>query len=98
MADVIEAGVVESEPSRRSTRRTAVLFFVAIVVMMGVALSMWRPATFPRVRILPEPASTQFEDACGRGVERSWVQGARFWEHEDFVDAVPCPGDVIGAP
>ena len=97
MAEVIEAE--STEPSRSGHRfpwlPVGVLLLVSVLVA-GVALSVWRPATFPRLRVLPEPAHVQFEDACGRGVERLWEEGTLFWEHKDFVDAVPCPGDSIG--
>jgi hypothetical protein len=99
VAEIVEP---ESMQPTRSGHRlvwlSAGLLFLAAVLVTGVALSMWRPATFPRPRVLPEPGRAEFEDSCGRGVERFWEEGALFWEHTDFVDAIPCPGDSIGDP
>jgi hypothetical protein len=99
MAEVVEAESMEPTRSgHRSVWLLAGLLFLASVLVAGVALSMWRPAAFPRLRVLPEPERVVFEDSCGRGVERFWEEGTLFWEHKDFVNAVPCPGDGIGDP
>lgn len=82
----------------RSVWRVGVALFVVSLLVTAVALSMWRPATYPRLKLLPQPAFTEFEDDCGRGVLRGWEKGAVFWVHEDFVDAVPCPGTTITDP
>lgn len=81
----------QDESHRRSVWRVSVALFIVSLLVTAVALSMWRPATYPRLKVLPQPAFTEFEDDCGRGVLRGWEKGTVFWVHEDFVDAVPCP-------
>lgn len=88
----------EDEVRPRSSWRAAFVLFVVSLLVTAVALSMWRPATYPRVKLLPQPAFSEFEDDCGRGVLRGWEKGTVFWVHEDFVNAVPCPGTTITDP
>lgn len=66
MAEVLEPGITQpSDSARRSVRLAAALLVVVIALLVGVALSMWRPATFPRPRVLPRPEHSEFEDSCG---------------------------------
>jgi hypothetical protein len=78
------------ERTRRPHLFAVAALFVVVLLLTETLLSMWRPATYPRLRVLPAPAFSQFEDECGRGVLRGWKAGTLFWEHEDFVDTASC--------
>ncbi len=65
------------------------MLFVIGFAVGEIALSLWRPETVPRLRILPEPAEDTWSDGCNDHT-RYWSAKGLIWEYEESQTLADC--------
>lgn len=85
-------GMVRDERGRTWVHLTGVV--IVALLTIEVALSVWRPQTFPRLRVLPAPADRPWDDGCNEGGVY-WETRGPVWVQEAAGTLAYCP-DVYG--